>query len=76
MIIKTKAKHGFASKLIAKKDPGSDLIPPECVMNEGKAVLADEIGGDVEPVSQEETEALIAEAVSEGENEIVETEEL
>ena len=45
-------------------------------MNEGKAALADENGEDLEPVSQEETEALIAEAVSEGENEIVETEEV
>jgi small subunit ribosomal protein S2 len=36
-------------------------------MNEGKAALADANGEDLEPVSQEETEALIAEAVAEGE---------
>jgi len=44
-------------------------------MNEGKAALAEENGEDLEPVSQEETEALIAEAVAEGDNEVVETEE-
>ena len=45
-------------------------------MNEGKAALADANGEDLEPVSQEETEALIAEAVAEGDNEVVETEEV
>jgi small subunit ribosomal protein S2 len=44
-------------------------------MNEGKAALADENGGEIEPVSQEETEALIAEAVAEGEEFAFETEE-
>ena len=43
-------------------------------MNEGKAARADANGEDLEPVSQEETEALIAEAVAEGE--IAETEEV
>ena len=44
-------------------------------MNEGKAALADETGSEIAPVSQEETEALIAEAVSEGEDEFTEVEE-
>jgi small subunit ribosomal protein S2 len=44
-------------------------------MNEGKAALADANGDDSEPVSQEETEALIAEAVAEGDNQVAETEE-
>jgi len=38
-------------------------------MNEGKAALADETGADLEPISVEETEELIAEAVAEGEEE-------
>jgi small subunit ribosomal protein S2 len=45
-------------------------------MNEGKAARADANGEELEPVSQEEAEALIAEAVSEGEDEIAETEEV
>ena len=36
-------------------------------MNEGKAALADETGVEVEPISAEEKEELIAEAVAEGE---------
>ena len=44
-------------------------------MNEGKAALADANGDDSEPVSAEETEALIAEAVAEGNDEVAETEE-
>ena len=38
-------------------------------MNEGKAALADETGADIEPVTAEEAEELIAEAVAEGETE-------
>jgi small subunit ribosomal protein S2 len=45
-------------------------------MNEGKAALADANGEELEPVSSEEAQALIAEAVSEGENETAETEEV
>jgi small subunit ribosomal protein S2 len=44
-------------------------------MNEGKAALADETGVELEPVTVEETEALIAEAVAEGEEFAFETEE-
>jgi small subunit ribosomal protein S2 len=44
-------------------------------MNEGRAALADANGDDSEPVSAEESEALIAEAVAEGDNEVAETEE-
>jgi small subunit ribosomal protein S2 len=44
-------------------------------MNEGKAALADETGVEAEPVTVEETEALIAEAVAEGEEFAFETEE-
>jgi small subunit ribosomal protein S2 len=44
-------------------------------MNEGKAVLSDETGVELEPVTVEETEELIAEAVAEGESEISEVEE-
>ena len=44
-------------------------------MNEGKAALADETGTDLEPVTVEETEALIAEAVAEGDVEFTEEEQ-
>ena len=44
-------------------------------MNEGKDALADETGAEVEPVTVEETEALIAEAVAEGEEFAFESEE-
>ncbi|XPV67898.1 MAG: 30S ribosomal protein S2 [Halarcobacter sp.] len=44
-------------------------------MNEGKAMLAEETGEDIEPVSEEETSEVVAEAVAEGEAEAVETEE-
>ena len=38
-------------------------------MNEGKAALADETGVESAPVSAEEAQELIAEAVAEGEGE-------
>ena len=37
-------------------------------MNEGRAALADETGADIAPVTAEETEELIAEAVAEGDD--------
>merc|ERR1711879_39397 len=44
-------------------------------MNEGKAALAEETGEDQEaPVSEEEAQEVVAEAVAEGEAEAVETE--
>ncbi len=47
-------------------------------MNEGKAALAEEQGSAVEdaPVSDEETQEVIAEAVAEGESEVAERKKL